>query len=279
MSIVSRWFGARLVVIVGAAVALAAVSFYAGGLIGRSLFHQSALTSTIRLVRNGQPVPLVAAEALDGRIISSADWRGRVTIVNFWATWCGPCREETADFIALQRRYPDEVRIVGFSVDEDAPDLVRRWVAERGVNYPVAMAGAELQARFGGIEAVPTSFVIDREGRIVQRHVGLYPPQVYDLEVRALAGLSVRAKVEWLDDPDAFRLGDHADLTRIPGVNLAGLSPAVRAAVLQRLNTEVCPCGCGLSIARCRRTDPTCDVSLPIAREIVRRLADGAATP
>jgi len=276
---VNRWFERRMVAGVGAAVALGVASFYVGGVIGRSFLHRAPLTSTIRLVRNGQRVPLVAAEALDGRIISSADWRGRVTIVNFWATWCGPCHEETADFVALQRRYPDEVRIVGFSVDEEEPDLVRRWVAEQGVNYPVAIAGTDLQARFGGIEAVPTSFVIDRQGRVVQKHVGLYPPQVYDLEVRALAGLSVRARVEWLDEPGAIELGEQADLTEIPGVDLTGLSPAARAAVLQRLNTERCPCGCGLSIARCRKTDPTCDVSLPLARELVRRTADGAVTP
>ena len=214
-----------LVVLAG--LAFGAASFYGGGLVGRRLLRPPALRSTVRLARNPPLVPLVAVRTLDGRMLSSAAWRGKVTIVTFWATWCGPCREEAADFLALERRYPDHVRIVGLSVDEDA-DAVRRWVAAHGVDYPVAIASAELQRRFGGIEAVPTSFVLDPEGRIVQAHVGLYPPLVYDLEVRVLAGLPVDAIVERVDDQGQVRPGDHADLTEVPGADLSGLTPAAR---------------------------------------------------
>ena len=258
----------KLALVVLAGLAFGVASFYGGGFVGRRLLRPSGLKSTVRLARNPPLVPLVAVRTLDGAMLSSADWRGKVTIVNFWATWCGPCREETPDFLALERHYPDHVRIIGLSVDEDAA-AVRRWVAANGIDYPVAMAGPELQQRFGGIDAVPTSFVLDPDGRIVQEHVGLYPALVYDLEVRVLAGLPVDANVERVDDQGQVRLGDHVDLTEVPGVDLSGLTPAARAAVLKQLNTEICPCGCQLSLARCRRTEPGCDKSLPRAREIV----------
>jgi len=181
-----------------AALALGALSFLGGGAIGR-LWKGPAPVSTIRLAREPVPVPRVEVPALDGRSIASVGWRGSVTLVNFWATWCAPCREEAAQFQALLERYPGRLRVVALSVDDGGPAAVRAWVADQGVRYPVGMADAALQARFGGIEALPTTFVVDTEGRIVQRHVGLYPPLVYDLEVRALLGEPVDALVERVD--------------------------------------------------------------------------------
>lgn len=262
-----------------AALACGALSFWGGGQIGRALWKKPALSSTIRLFREPRPVPLFVAPALDGHLLSSGDWRGRVTIVSFWATWCMPCLQEAADFVALRRRYPGRVEVIGLSVDEGDPDTVRAWVAAHGVDYPVAIANAALQARFGGIEAVPTSFVLDAEGRIVQKHVGLYPAVVYDLAVRALAGLPVDAVVERVGDAAEVALGEGAQLTEIPGVDLSDLEPAARASLLERLNTDRCPCGCAMTLARCRKTDPTCDTSLPIVRAIVDRARRQDADP
>lgn len=187
----------KAVALAGAAVGLGTLSFLGGGAIGR-LWRPPALTSSVHLARNPRPVPPVAVPGLDGRPISSADWPGQVTIVSFWATWCVPCREEANDFAALLDRYPGRLRVIGLAVDERS-EPVRAWVAQQGVEYPVGMADAELQASFGGIQALPTSFVLDTDGRIVQRHVGLFPPLVYDLEVRALLGLRVDAIVERVD--------------------------------------------------------------------------------
>jgi hypothetical protein len=88
-----------------------------------------------------------------------------------------------------------------------------------------------------------TSFVLDAEGRVVQKHVGLCPRLVYDLEVRALAGLPVDAVVERCDDAGGMGPGQRAQATEVPGVDLSGLTPDARAAVLARLNTDGCPCG------------------------------------
>lgn len=199
LAMTRSWRTASLVV---GALALGALSFLGGGTIGR-LWKGPPPASTIRLARDPVPVPLFEVPALDGTSIASAGWRGRVTLVNFWATWCAPCRQEAADFQALLDRYPGRLRVVALSVDEDGPAAVRAWIAEQGVGYQVGMADADLQARFGGIEALPTTFVLDAEGRIVQRHVGLFPSLVYDLEVRALLDLPVDAIVERVD----LRLG------------------------------------------------------------------------
>jgi len=177
------------------AVVLGTLSFLGGGAVGR-LWRGPRPVSTIRLARDPVPVPRFEAPALDGEAIRSDTLVGQVTLINFWATWCLPCRQEAADFQALLDRYPDRLRVIALSVDESGAEAVRRWVADQRVRYPVGMADAALQARFGGIEALPTTFVLDAEGRIVQRHEGLYPPLVYDLEVRALLGLPVDAIVE-----------------------------------------------------------------------------------
>ena len=81
----------------------------------------SAERATLRFFREPKPVPSFTAHDLEGRLISSADWRGKVTIVNFWATWCGPCRAEIPDLIALQTKYRDRLQIIGISEDEGRP--------------------------------------------------------------------------------------------------------------------------------------------------------------
>lgn len=185
----------RTLAVVPVAVVLGALSFVGGGAIGR-LWKGPRPVSTIRLAQDPVSVPRFETPALDGAPIRSDTLAGQVTLISFWATWCVPCRQEAADFQALLDRYPDRLRVIALSVDENGTDAVRRWVADQRVRYPVGMADAALQARFGGIEALPTTFVLDTDGRIVQRHVGLYPPLVYVLEVRALLGLPVDAVVE-----------------------------------------------------------------------------------
>src|SRR5262245_45982460 len=128
--------------------------------------------TTVRLLKDQAALPPLSMKDLDGRAMSSADWRGKVTIVNFWATWCPPCRAEIPDLIALQKKYPDELRIVGIVQDEDSPETVKQFVSEWRMNYPSVMVTPELEQAFTGVFALPTSFVLDREGRVVQKHMG-----------------------------------------------------------------------------------------------------------
>jgi len=215
-------------------------------------------------------MPEVGLTDLDGSAVSKATLRGKVVLVNFWATWCGPCREEIPMLVALQEYYRDRLTIVGVSIDERPAEDVRSFAAGLHVNYPIVMSTGELEAAFGGISAVPSTFVITPRGQIVQRHLGLLTARRTEHEVRALSGLPTEATIETIADTGQVLLPNAAYATAIPGVDLDGLSPAAREAVLKRLNTEPCTCGCGLTLAQCRINDSSCTVSLPLAQAIVR---------
>jgi thiol-disulfide isomerase/thioredoxin len=216
---------------------------------------------------------------LDGKTITSSALRGKVVFVNFWATWCPPCREEIPDLIRLQEKYKDDVVVLGISEDEAPPETVRAFAAQHGMNYFVAMKTPELGKVFRGVAALPTTFVIDREGRIVQRHVGLLNASNTELEAQALTGRNTNVRIERTDDPAKLRLQNAAQATSIPGVDLTMLSAAQRTAAIQALNAEDCTCGCGLTLAECRINDPECTVSLPIAQERVKQLAASLPAP
>jgi thiol-disulfide isomerase/thioredoxin len=238
---------------------------------------ESKTGAVIRLVKNPSPVPDFSARDLDGNTIKTADWPGKVTILTFWATWCPPCREEIPELIALQKQYASQLRIVGISMDDGSPEEVRRFAKKVGINYPIVMATDEIVAKFGSVPGLPTSFVIDREAKIVQKHVGLYPPSVYDSEVRALLGLPVDATIETFEDNGQVILANAAHATELPGVDLSKLTPQQKKAALKRMNAESCTCGCGLTIAQCRINDTACKVSEGLARQIVEEIARGAA--
>lgn len=227
---------------------------------------------TLRFFRDPKVVPAFTVAALNGRTISAKSLRGKVTLVNFWATWCPPCRAEIPDLIALQNKYSDRLQILGISEDEGSPDAVRKFVAEFKINYPVAMTTPELEKLFAGVTGLPTTFLLDPEGRIVQKHVGLLNASFTEAETRFLAGLSVNAKVERVDPDKPVGLENAAQAKHIPGIDLATLTSERRGQALQKLNADPCTCGCGLTVAKCRVDDPECSVSLPLARTIVAQI-------
>jgi hypothetical protein len=138
------------------------------------------------------------------------------------------------------------------------------------------MMTPELEKLFPGIGALPTSFIVDRESRIVQKHVGMLRASTTELETRSLAGLPVNASIEEVDQSQGLKLAldNGAQAMTIPGVDLASLPVAKRVEALQKLNGQPCTCGCDLTVAKCRVDDPTCGVSLPLARQIVKAVAD-----
>ena len=228
---------------------------------------------TVRFFRNPAAAPPFSARAIDGREISLASLRGKVTIVNFWATWCPPCRAEIPDLIALQAKYRDRLQVIGISQDEAGDEVVKRFATEHDINYPIVMASPELDKLFPGVSALPTSFVIDRDGRIVQKHVGMLTARLTEAETRALAGLPVSATIEEVDQTQGLKLDNGAQALTIPGVDLSKLSPAKRTEALEKLNAKPCTCGCDLTVARCRVDDPSCGISLPLARQIVAEVS------
>jgi thiol-disulfide isomerase/thioredoxin len=229
---------------------------------------------TLRFFRDPAAVAALTMTDVDGRSISSNDWKGKVTIVNFWATWCPPCRAEIPDLVALQTKYSDRLQVIGVSQDEGPTEPVKRFAAEQHMNYPIVMMTPDLEQRFPGIRALPTSFVLDRDVRIVQRHVGMLNAMLTEQETRSLAGLPVNASIEQVDRAQPARLENAAQATDIPGVDLTRLSPAKRTAALQKLNTDPCTCGCENTLAKCRIDDPKCGTSLPLAQRVVKEIAD-----
>lgn len=233
----------------------------------------------IRFAKNPEPAPPFLLRDINGKIVSTADWKGKVVILNFWATWCPPCREEIPELIRLQEKYKDKLLIVGASEDEDGPQKVEQFVQQHGMNYPVVMATKELIDNYGGVPALPTSFVIDPQGRVVMKHTGLYEYEIYEREVRALAGLSVDARVETFDDTGQIFLKNAANATELPDVDLSGLAPAQKKEALHRLNAESCTCGCKLTLAECRINDTECPVSKGLANDVVKRVRAGQPEP
>ncbi|MBI3494103.1 MAG: TlpA family protein disulfide reductase, partial [Acidobacteria bacterium] len=233
-----------LLIVVGALSVMWAASRYARRSDAASAANPADDTSgggdkvTLRFFRHPATVASFTARDLDGREVSPASWRGKVIIVNFWATWCPPCRAEIPDLIALQEKYRDRLQIIGVSEDEESPEMVKRFAADHKMNYPIVMTTPELEKRFPGVGALPTSFIIDRESRVVQKHVGMLTARTTEQETRALAGLPVNASIEEVDQMQGLKLGDGAQVMNIPGVDLATLSPAKRIEALQKLNAQ-----------------------------------------
>lgn len=234
--------------------------------------------AVIKFVKNPQPMPDFTVRTLDGRTLTPADLRGKAVIINFWATWCGPCKAEIPEFIALQKKYAGRLEIVGLSVDEAPQRQVAAFVKAHDMNYAIAIAPDKVQASFGGIYGIPTSFIVDQQGRIVQKHIGLTSSAVFEREVRAVMGLPVHAKIEHVIDSASVNPVNAPPVTRIPGIDLTKLTPTQRAKAIKLLNTETCTCGCGETVARCRVTDPSCPVSLAMAKHIIAEVTGQQAS-
>jgi thiol-disulfide isomerase/thioredoxin len=252
------------------AISLRAVSFVL------SLFFAGTLLAqlpVIRFVRDPDPAPDFKLKDLDGKDLSLSSLRGKVVLLNFWATWCGPCRAEIPSLIQLQNRYKDRMQIVGLVVDDDDQVAIHKFAESEGINYPIALASDEIRIAYGGVMALPTVFILNADGRVVQKHVGLFDPALYETEVRVLLDMPVAAQVERFEDTGEVFL-KHADrATNLPGVEFGSLSPEQRNAALHKFNAEGCNCGCKFTLAQCRIYDPACQISLKRTKEIVQSVA------
>jgi peroxiredoxin len=129
--------------------------------------------------------PAFSLPDLSGHTVSLSDFGGKVVILDFWATWCPPCKREIPDFISLQNEYgPKGLQVVGVALDE--ADKVRAFAKANGMNYPVAIGNDNVAAAYGGISGIPTTYVLNRQGRIVARFEGYRPRDVFEQEIRKL---------------------------------------------------------------------------------------------
>ncbi len=126
---------------------------------------------------------------LAGKPVTFADFKGKVVVVDFWATWCPPCREEIPGYVELQNKYgTDRLVIVGISLDQAGPEVVKAFATKFGVNYPLVMGDEAVVSAFGGVAALPTTFLIDSQGQIRDRKEGMESKEDYEQKIVAVLG-------------------------------------------------------------------------------------------
>lgn len=146
--------------------------------------HQAKLAGDVR----GVPAPDFELTSLDGRRVKLSDFRGKAVILNFWATWCPPCKVEMPWFVDMQKQLGDKGLVVlGVAMDDSEPPKIAEFVHQMGVNYPVLLGTDKVSEDFGDVQYLPTTFYIDREGRIVGKADGLLDRK--DLEEGAYKAL------------------------------------------------------------------------------------------
>ena len=133
------------------------------------------------------PAPNFSLKNASGQTVELAKLHGKVVVVNFWATWCGPCRAEIPGMLDVYEKYKGKgLEIVGISVDRDGWPVINPFVKKLNIKYPVVLGNGEVTDAYGGIDAIPTSFFVDREGRVLLRHVGYMSKEDFEKAVRSV---------------------------------------------------------------------------------------------
>jgi thiol-disulfide isomerase/thioredoxin len=139
-------------------------------------YHQARRTgegSTPRLTQ-ASLAPDFSLESLDGKSLRLSDLRGKAVLLNFWATWCGPCKIEMPWFVDLQKQYGSQgLQIVGVAMDDASKEDISKFAKDMGVNYPILIGKESVGDQYGGVPALPESFLISRDGKIVDKIIGL----------------------------------------------------------------------------------------------------------
>lgn len=137
---------------------------------------------------NAKPANLdFTMKDLNGKDVPLSSYKGKVVLLNFWATWCGPCKAEIPGFVELQEKYKDKLTIVGYSVDDEA-DKARTFATEYKMNYPIllGLGREDVQDAYGPIWGIPASFIISKDGKVCRKHLGIAPKNLFEKEIVAL---------------------------------------------------------------------------------------------
>lgn len=130
-------------------------------------------------------------EDANGQQLKLSDLRGKVVLLNFWATWCVPCKIEIPWFVEMEREFKDQgFAVVGVSMDEDGWDAVKPFMADMKVNYRMVLGTEEMAQLYGGVQSLPTTFILDRNGKVASVHMGIVSRSVFEEEIRALLATS-----------------------------------------------------------------------------------------
>jgi len=155
-------------------VAILLATFGAGTFVWTFGHHEPEAKAAVKEELDRKKAPEFELKDANGKIVHLSDFKGKVVLLDFWATWCGPCNIEIPWFTEFERRYKDRgFEVLGVSMDDDGWKAINPFVAEKRINYRIVLGNDITGDQYGGVEALPTTFVIDRDGRIASVHVGL----------------------------------------------------------------------------------------------------------
>lgn len=221
--------------------------------------------------------PAFSLTGIFGQKVSLAQYRGKVVLLDFWATWCGPCRLENPGFIRLQRQYGNQgFQIVGISEDQEGSAPVVDYYKEEGLNYRVAIDdGGRIGELYGGIFATPTTFLIGRDGRIYTKVIGGVGADYFEPAIKTLLAASANQEAKGfqpMEGSQAAQVETPAEANSpVAGVDVSKLSKTELAQYEALLDKQQCTCGCQISVLQCRKTDPGCAVSRQQAQDILNK--------
>jgi peroxiredoxin len=154
--------------------------------------------SSLESEKGRKNAPDFALKDSNGKIVKLSDYKGKVVLLNFWATWCGPCKIEIPWFIDFEQRYKDRgFAVIGVTLDEESWDSVKPYITEKKVNYRVVMGDDSVSHAYDGVDSLPTTFIIDQQGRIASKHIGLVSKSDYEHEiVKLLSGSAGAARTD-----------------------------------------------------------------------------------
>lgn len=131
------------------------------------------------------PAPQWTLNDVDGNPVSFSQFKGKTVVIDFWATWCPPCRVEIPGYIELQNEHAkDDLVIIGVSLDRKGPQVVKSFMEKHGMNYVVVMGNEKTVEAFGGFRGIPTTFIIDREGNIRDKKTGAEEKEVFEARLK-----------------------------------------------------------------------------------------------
>lgn len=162
----------------------AGVALVAVALTGCGGLRETPVDAAVKSDKDRKAAPNFTLKDSDGRALQLADYKGKVVLLNFWATWCGPCKIEIPWFVEFEQKYKDRgFAVVGVAMDEDGWEVIKPYLNKNRINYRIALGTDIVAQQYGGVESLPTTFVIDKNGRIASTHVGLVSKSDYENEI------------------------------------------------------------------------------------------------